>query len=218
MSAIPALPLTVVLVGVVIAATTDAWKFRVYDVLTVPLLATGVVYHGLIAGAAGVVECLLGILIATGPLLWPYSQGGMGAGDLKLMLGIGAWLGPWVALHVLIASGLETGVYAIGLLLWRSLTSGSRTYNQGVWAHGWPTGTAAEPRGTLTARLQAPDRRRNVIPFAVLVALGVVLTAFWLGRPIEANRTIPAENESRTIQELPSHRDTDVASGIPAAT
>ncbi|MBS0265196.1 MAG: prepilin peptidase [Planctomycetes bacterium] len=180
MSANSTLPMTVVLVGVTIAAGTDAWKFRVYNVVTVPLLVTGLLYHGLTAGVSGVVESLLGILIATGPLAWPYSRGGMGAGDLKLMAGIGAWLGPWVALHVVITSGLAAGVYAAALLVWQMRAGASgvgRSKSEFCGRHSPPTAVSDD---TLSVMLEQKDRRRWLIPYGVLIALGVVLTAWWM--------------------------------------
>ena len=39
------LPITVTLIASLAGAVTDVWKFRVYNVLTFPLLASGLIYH-----------------------------------------------------------------------------------------------------------------------------------------------------------------------------
>jgi hypothetical protein len=38
-------PLVVVLLAALVAAATDIWKFKVYNVLTLPLLVSGLAYH-----------------------------------------------------------------------------------------------------------------------------------------------------------------------------
>ena len=37
----------VVMIVVAVIAATDMWKFKVYNVLTLPLLCSGFLYHGL---------------------------------------------------------------------------------------------------------------------------------------------------------------------------
>jgi prepilin peptidase CpaA len=179
MDSLSALPLAVVLVAVLVAAGTDLWSFRIYNVLTFPLVLSGVLYHSATAGTSGFVECVLGAMIGVGPLLVPYFAGGMGAGDVKLMAGVGVWLGPWAALHVSIVSGLALGLVSAGLLI------GEKFRNRSGAAI--PFGTALTSSTTdpqtpaLLAALDRDDRRRKVIPFGILIAVGVVAAAVWIG-------------------------------------
>ena len=46
-------PIAMVLLASLIAAVTDVWKFKVYNLLTFPLLASGLTYHTFYGGAAG---------------------------------------------------------------------------------------------------------------------------------------------------------------------
>lgn len=167
MESMPALPLLVVVVVVLVAAGTDLWNFRLHNALTIPFFVMGVLWHAIGDGASGIAMSGMGTMVAVGPLLIPYALGGMGAGDIKLMAGVGAWLGPWAALHVLIVSGLATGVWTLVLMAW----GGSSRWGMQV----------GKPAESLTHVLSRPDRRAKAVPFGALVALGVIVTAVWLG-------------------------------------
>jgi len=57
-----------------------------------------------------------GALVGLMTLLPLYAIGGMGAGDVKLMAGLGAWIGPWLALSAFVASALVGGVIALAMM------------------------------------------------------------------------------------------------------
>ena len=117
MSQITTVPLVVVIVATLMAAVTDIRRFKVYNILTVPLLLSGLIFHAATEGLVGVSGSLLGALVGFAALVVVYVMGGMGAGDVKLMAGVGAWLGLPLTFYVLIASCLAAGVFAVGLLV-----------------------------------------------------------------------------------------------------
>ena len=43
-------PFAVVTIAAITSAFTDLWKFKVYNLLTIPLLFSGFLYHGLLGG------------------------------------------------------------------------------------------------------------------------------------------------------------------------
>jgi prepilin peptidase CpaA len=181
MESMVALPLLVVLVAVMVAAITDLWGFRLHNALTIPLLFTGLIYHALAGGTTGFAGSVLGVLVGAVPLLIPYAKGGMGAGDIKLMAGVGAWLGPWSVLHVLIVSGLATGFCAGGLLLCQRLLARRVLRGDRPACKSQPAKPPAHRNSELTVVLGSADRRWKAIPFGALVALGVVVTWLWIG-------------------------------------
>jgi prepilin peptidase CpaA len=82
------------------AAVIDWWKFKVPNRLTFPLIVSGWAL-GLLnqfqlipcGGSGGIVAALAGTFLAGGLLIWLYAMGGMGAGDVKMSMGFGAWIG-----------------------------------------------------------------------------------------------------------------------------
>src|SRR5262245_30382896 len=111
------IPASIVLLATLVAAVMDVWKFKVYNVLTVPLLLSGLAYHAVAGGIQGLPGSLLGALFGFGVLVVMYAMGGMGAGDVKLMAAIGAWLCMPLTFHVFLLGALASGAYAVVLVL-----------------------------------------------------------------------------------------------------
>ena len=91
-------PIWVVCAGMIAAAVIDWWKFKVPNKLTFPLIISGWVLglannFGLEAGQGGIGAALAGTFLGLGLLLPIYAIGGMGAGDVKMTMGFGSWIG-----------------------------------------------------------------------------------------------------------------------------
>jgi prepilin peptidase CpaA len=176
------LPVGVVLVACVLATFTDITSFKVYNILTLPLLASGVVYHAIDGGTPGLLGSLLGMGLGGGMLLIFYFLGGMGAGDVKFMAAVGAWLGVVLTFYVFLASAIAGGVYALVLIV--AYGSPRETYvNLRIICQRvsiFCRHLGAEER--IEAEVRRSDRRRRIIPFASMIAVGVmfVLVYFWL--------------------------------------
>jgi prepilin peptidase CpaA len=105
-------PVLVVCVGMIAAAVIDWWKFKVPNKLTFPLILSGWLL-GLLnnfelvpgGGDGGIGAALLGTLIGCALLIPVYAIGGMGAGDVKMTMGFGSWIGAFY--------GMPEGLYII---------------------------------------------------------------------------------------------------------
>jgi prepilin peptidase CpaA len=177
-----ALPVIVVLAAVLIAAVTDIWKFKVYNALTLPLLAAGLIYHGLryeLAGSLG------GVLFGFAALVPLYVLGGMGGGDVKLMAAIGAWLGMPLTFFVFIASSLAAGLYALGLVVVTGRLGETVVNLQIIWLRLASVGRYLGGDDQVELEVRRSDRRKRIIPFAAMIAVGLVATLLWLrGAPL----------------------------------
>jgi prepilin peptidase CpaA len=161
----------VVLTASVVAGVTDVWKFKVYNALTLPLLLSGLLYHAVVGGWAGFLGSLVGGLFGFGLLLVFFLRGGMGGGDVKLMAGIGAWLGVPATFTVFLAGSLAAGLYAVVLV---AITGRVRQAPASP-----PEGPHAQPEGRVAAEVKRSDRRRRVIPFAAMIAVGLAALIVW---------------------------------------
>lgn len=108
-------------VGIVliVAAWIDGRQLRVPNWLTFPMVLTGLAFNVCVDGWAGLGGGLLGMVVGLLCLLPLYSVGGMGAGDVKLMAGVGAWLGWKTTLYAFCVSTIVGGVLAVGMVLYR---------------------------------------------------------------------------------------------------
>src|SRR5262245_1228643 len=125
-------PIWVVCAGMIAAAIIDWWKFKVPNKLTFPLIIGGWVLglannFGLEAGQGGIGASLAGTFLGLGLLLPVYAIGGMGAGDVKMTMGFGAWVGAfyglpdalWIVWWAFAAGTIAGGIIALGMIVVR---------------------------------------------------------------------------------------------------
>jgi prepilin peptidase CpaA len=176
---IPLIPASIVLLASLIAAVMDVWKFKVYNALTIPLLLTGLLYHGVAGGIPGLQTSLMGLLFGFGVLIVIYAMGGMGAGDVKLMAAVGAWLGMPLTFYVFALSALASGAYAAVLILASGNLRESWIELQVVLFRIMAFGHYLGADGRLEAELKRPDRHQRLVPFGAMLAVGLGLILGW---------------------------------------
>jgi prepilin peptidase CpaA len=99
------------------AGWVDWRTHRIPNCLTVSGLFLGITLHTLIAGWRGALMSLEGAGLALVVLLPLVLMRALGAGDWKLMGAVGALLGPWMFLFVLLATIFVSGFMAIVLMV-----------------------------------------------------------------------------------------------------
>ena len=104
-------PIEIFAIGVALVAV--AWDLatrRIPNVLTFGAAFAALVAHAYIGGWNGAGMAAAGWVAGVALFFPVFALGGMGAGDVKLLGALGAWLGPvaavWVALYSGIAGGL----------------------------------------------------------------------------------------------------------------
>jgi prepilin peptidase CpaA len=171
--------MAVALVVTCFAAVTDVCRYRVYNNLTIPLFLAGVAYHGVTGDWIGISGSLVGAMLGFGILLIPYAMGLMGAGDVKLLAAVGAWVGPAGILVVFVVSALLTGIYALGLIAYRAKVRDSLLTLQLIWYRFAALGRSLGGDDLVEELDTVPDRRLRVIPFGAAVPLGVIGAILW---------------------------------------
>jgi len=96
-----------------LAALLDWRSRRIPNWLTVPGLLSGVLIHALIGGWHGTLFALKGAGLALLILLPLVIMRALGAGDWKLMVAVGAFVGPVMFLFVLLGSIFASGIMAV---------------------------------------------------------------------------------------------------------
>lgn len=107
------LTLAVLVPGILYAAWIDYSEKRVPNWLNAALAVAGLTAQTAFFGIDGLGWGFFGLFIGFLVLIGPWLLHGMGAGDVKLMAAIGAWLGPWLTLYSFAAGAILGGVVAI---------------------------------------------------------------------------------------------------------
>ena len=169
----------VVSVVVAIAALKDVASYRIRNRLVVPVLFAALLFHAFSGGLSGLVYSLQGMLVGFLLLFFLWLIGGMGAGDVKLLAAVGAWIGPWSVGLLFMSTGLVLGVWVAACLACRCIDTWCRDSmpaDRHDRAHVESQAvSAADHLETAVARARNSGSRNEVIPFAAALLGGVLL-------------------------------------------
>lgn len=164
-------------VTLVVAAVIDGYKLKVPNWITFPFILSGWMYSVMFFGWAGLGWSLLGTAVGLGLLLPAYAIGGMGAGDVKLLAGVGAWVWGTVTFFAFCASALVGGAIAVGMVLYRR-----------EWLHHRYQFTAIVNEIVTVRdpnRLAAIAAQRKptmmLLPYGIPIAIGSIAYFAWMG-------------------------------------
>ena len=166
-------------VTVLVAAVIDFRRFRVPNMLTFPLCISGLLFHTAVNGLSGLQYSAGGIAVGLAALLLFYIIGVMGAGDVKLLAAVGAWIGAPSTVYVFCVAGVAAGVHSLAVLAWQRRLRDVPVIFQVTCVQLMTLGRHLAATDSVTEAVQQVDRRRNVMPFAVMIAIGVVLLGAW---------------------------------------
>jgi prepilin peptidase CpaA len=113
------------LIPPLLAALAFAWMDlrtrRIPNFLTLGTALAGLGFQWGYGGWGGLVNGFLGLALGFGLLLLPYVLGGVGAGDVKALAALGAWMDPVQTMYLFLYMALAGGVLALGMLCWKGL-------------------------------------------------------------------------------------------------
>ncbi|WP_440117430.1 A24 family peptidase [Paenibacillus sp. QZ-Y1] len=104
---------------VIAAFITDVRSMKIPNRLTLPVTVSGILAHIIWRGWEGFLFSAAGFAACFSVLFLMYVIGAVGAGDVKLFGGIGAWTGLAFGIHVMIYSVLYAGAIGLVILLFR---------------------------------------------------------------------------------------------------
>jgi prepilin peptidase CpaA len=172
-SSIPPLVLGCAAAFLFFAVESDLRARRVPNLLTLPVLFGALLVSPWLGGTSGPAEAATGAALGFALLVGPYAIGGMGAGDVKALMALGAWLGPETILGAAAWALLAAGGFGCFLLALRGeFVAFARRWGRNLF------GTLALRRLTYEPP-PAGSGAAHGIPFAVALAIG--LAAQWLG-------------------------------------
>lgn len=162
-------------VVLVVAAAIDGWKLKVPNWITFPFVISGWVYSTAFFGWAGLGWSLLGTAVGLALLLPAYAIGGMGAGDVKLLAGVGAWIWGTHTFWAFAVSALVGGVIAVGMILYQRAW---QRHKAQFWAILTEIMVVRDPNQLSTI---AAERKSTMLllPYGIPIAVGTI--AYFIG-------------------------------------
>lgn len=152
----------------VIGAVSDMRSNRIPNWLTYGGLAVALVLRGALGGWHSLEQGVLGMLIGGGAFFLVFLVRGLGAGDVKLMAAVSAWVGVHQAGRVLFATALAGGALAILYMVY--YTRVGATFRNVNTLLGFHLTRGVRPHPELN--LQRPQNLR--LPYGVAIALGTI--------------------------------------------
>jgi prepilin peptidase CpaA len=186
--AVESWPLWVVSLAMVAAAVIDGWKLKVPNKLTFPLILTGWALGGLydlgwlpvapdtpepgwrFLGSLGC--SFLGLLLLYGL----YVIGGMGAGDVKMQAGFGAWIGAYygwadgcgIVLGAFCVAVLVGGVIALAMILIRRQFAQNAQNVREILSDWFKAGSL----GDVAEKAAKRKPRMHLLPYGIPLCIG----------------------------------------------
>ena len=173
-----AVPIVVVIGCSLVASITDVAKFKVFNLLTVPCFVAGVIFGVAMHGWPGLWFSLGGAFLGFGILLIPYLMGGLGAGDVKFVMAIGAWVGPGFLIPAIIIGCIATVVYFLVVIAqknhWRGLWTNLHLMFMRLTTFGKYFASEDQMESIQVTRSGERSKGR-LIPFSAMVSIGIIV-------------------------------------------
>ncbi|MCL4500297.1 MAG: prepilin peptidase [Deltaproteobacteria bacterium] len=157
-------------------AWTDLRSNRIPNCLTLGGALAGLGYHLGFHGLPGLLNGLMGLGLGFALLICFYWLGGLGAGDVKALAALGAWLGPLQTVYLFIYMAISGGLVIIVFLWWKGLLL-SKIKRLGAILMSWVL--LLSHSGTFSTAEAVPRAVKSEgIPYAVAFALGMLVLCY----------------------------------------
>ncbi len=185
-------PLWFICGAMIAAAVIDGWKLKVPNWLTFPLILSGWalgLFHDfdwlpVSTGFGGIGASLAGTMVGFA-LLYPIHMiGGMGAGDVKMQMGFGAWIGSfyglsagdahpgamWIVFYAFCLAAIIGGVLALGMIAVRGQLRKNMTNTREILGDLF----AAKGVGDVAEKAAARKPRLHLLPYGIPLCMGFI--------------------------------------------
>ncbi len=164
-------------IAIVVATTAVVWDLstrRIPNVITFGAALLALIVHGYLGGWPGIGTCLAGWAVGVAFFFPLFALGGMGAGDVKLLGALGAWLGPISVIWVALFAGIAGGVMGVVVAAYSGYLRQALRNVWGLLLYWRVAGVQPMPELTLAAPSTAPR-----LAYAVPLLAGLMVTLWW---------------------------------------
>jgi prepilin peptidase CpaA len=166
-------PVWCVTITLIVAAVIDGYELKVPNWITFPMIACGWVYSAALSGMPwyeGLAWSLFGTGVGLALLMPAYSIGGMGAGDVKLLAGVGAWVHGEHTFYAFCVSAIIGAVLAVLMVL--AQKAWAKHYNQ-FFSIAKEIATVKSPE-KLSVIAAERKPRMMLLPYGIPIAIGTI--------------------------------------------
>ena len=170
-------PVWLVTLTLIVAAIIDGIQLKVPNWITFPFIISGWFYSFAAFGFEGLMWSLGGTVVGLALLLPAYAIGGMGAGDVKLLAGVGAWMHATHTFWAFSYSAVIGAVMAIIMVLCRK---SFRKHFAQFWTIFNEITVIKNPEKLAEI---AAERKPTMLllPYGIPIAVGSIAYFFWTG-------------------------------------
>ena len=176
-------PVWTVTIVLILAAVIDGFELKVPNWVTFPLVISGWVYSIAFAHTMGMTWyeglgwSMFGTVVGLALLMPAYAIGGMGAGDVKLLAGVGAWMHGEVTFYAFCITAIVCAVLAVLMVLARK--GWNKHYAQ-FWMIAGEIMTIRKPE---ELSVIAAERKSSMLllPYGIPIAIGTIMYFAWMG-------------------------------------
>jgi len=168
----------------IVAAYIDGKMLKVPNAITFPMIIAGWLYSSIsyaVAGDAwyvGLGWSLAGTAVGLACLYPFYMIGGMGAGDVKMLAGIGAWVFCTTTFYAFCVTTIVGAIMAV-IMIMTSKTA-TKHYSQ-FWLILNEIMIIKNPE-TLSEIAAARKSTMRLLPYGIPIAIGTILHLAWMGQ------------------------------------
>jgi prepilin peptidase CpaA len=182
-------PLAFICAAMIVAAVIDGWKLKVPNWLTFPLILSGWLL-GLLhnfallpgTGEGGIGSALLGTVLGFLLLFPVYAIGGMGAGDVKMQMGFGSWIGAfyshnpglWIIWWAFVTAVIVGGVMAAVMMVLRG------DFRRNLAVTRTILGDLSKGVGHAADNAAQRKPQMHLLPYGIPLCLGFISTLVYL--------------------------------------
>ena len=170
-------------VVLVVAAVIDGIQLKVPNWITFPMIISGWIYSAVSFGLAGegwyvgLGWSMLGTVVGLALLLPAYAIGGMGAGDVKLLAGVGAWIHSTHTTYAFAVSVIIGAILAVLMVLYKRAWS---KHSSQFWMIFNEILEVKDPNKLSEI---AAERKSSMLllPYGIPIAIGTIAYFAWTG-------------------------------------
>ncbi len=159
--------------GVTVASAFDLRIRKIPNWLTFSMIFSGIILNSYDHGLMGFEHSFFGFIIGILFLLIPFTLGGVGAGDVKLLGALGSLLGPVLIFKIILVSAVFGGIFSLFFVI------GKRRIKEVFREIKNKVTFFMLTKKVLPEKLDSGQKLS--IPYACAIALGTLLVIFVIG-------------------------------------